>query len=167
MKIIEIKLYKFDELSEQSQAKAIKAHQINTNYDWWDCIEINAKECGVIVESFDTYRGDINLSFKWEANDVAHGLIHFWGAESDIGKVSQTFIDERTKLHEYHAEEFSQPQNTLEEDEDNLVDYFHGDVSNYFLKQLCDELEWIESDEYAKEYLSDMDYDFMEDGTEY
>lgn len=167
MKTIEINLYKFDELSEEAQAKAIKNHQTHTNYDWWDFIEMNAKQSGIIIDSFDVYHNDINVSFIWVAHDVAHALIHFWGTDSDIGKIGQAFIDDRAKLYDYHEKEFSQPQNTLEEEEDSLVDYFHSDVSHYFLKQLRDELEWIESDEYAREYLSDMDYDFIEDGSEY
>jgi hypothetical protein len=167
MRKIEINLYKFEELSEEAQAKAIKNHQLHSEYEWWDSILINAEESGVIIESFDTDKEDISVSFKWEAHDVANALVKFWGADSDIGKIGQAFIDDRAKLYDYHEEEFSQPQNTLEEEEDSLVDYFHSDVSHYFLKQLRDELEWIESDEYAREYLSDMDYDFMEDGTEY
>ena len=164
MRTIEITLYKFDELSEEAQAKAIKNHQRHSNYDWWDCIEMNAKECGVIIDSFDTYRGYISASFKWNAEDVAHGLIKFWGEDSDIGEISKKFLADREALYinynDDECEEFS-------EKEDELVDEFHSDVSHYFLTQLRNELEWIESDEYAKEYLSDMDYDFVEDGTEY
>jgi hypothetical protein len=157
MKTIEINLYKFEELSEEAQAKAIKNHQTHSNYEWWDCIEMNAKECGVIIDSFDTYRGDISLSFKWNAEDVAHELIKFWGADSDIGEISGQYLKDRETLYiDYSSDK-----------EDELLNEFHSDVSHYFLKQLRDELEWIESDEYAKEYLCDMDYDFMEDGTEY
>jgi hypothetical protein len=157
MKTIEINLYKFAELSEEAQAKAIKNHQTHSNYEWWDCIEMNAKECGVIIESFDTYRGDISVSFKWMAHHVAHGLIKFWGEGTDIGDISGQFLKDREALYiDYSSDK-----------EDELLDEFHTDVSHYFLKQLRNELEWIESDEYAKEYLTDMGYDFMEDGSEY
>jgi hypothetical protein len=157
MKTIEINLYKFEELSEEAQAKAIKNHQTHTNFDWWDCIEMNAKECGVIINSFNTDRGDISLSFKWNAKDVAHGLIKFWGEGTDIGEISGQYLKDRETLYiDYSSDK-----------EDELLNEFHSDVSHYFLKQLRGELEWIESDEYAREYLSDMDYDFMKDGTEY
>lgn len=168
MRTIEINLYKFDELSEEAQAKAIKRHQTYTTYDWWDSIEINAEESGVIIESFNTDNEDISVSFKWEALDVAHALAKFWGADSDIGKICQTFLDKRNVLYKkYAGDEASTYNEKLYESEDELVDDFHTDVSRYFLEQLKNELEWIESDEYAREYLSDMDYDFMEDGTEY
>jgi len=157
MRTIEINLYKFEELSEEAQAKAIKNHQLHSEYEWWDSIEMNAEQCGVIIDSFDTYRGDISLSFKWNPQDVANGLIKFWGEGTDIGEISKKFLADRETLYiDYSTDK-----------EDELVDEFHSDVSHYFLNQLRDELEWIESDEYAKEYLSDMGYDFMEDGTEY
>jgi hypothetical protein len=165
---IEINLYKFEELSGEAQAKAIKAHQENTNYDWWDSIEINAEESGVIIESFDTDKEDISVSFKWEAPDVANALVKFWGADSEIGKICQTFLDKREVLYKkYAGDEASTHSEEFYNAEDELINNFHTDVSHYFLKQLKNELEWIESDEYAREYLSDMDYDFMENGTEY
>ena len=168
MRKIEINLYKFEELSEEAQAKAIKNHQLHSEYEWWDSIVINAEESGVVIESFDIDKGDISVSFKWEAHDVANALVKFWGADSDIGKICQTFLDKRNVLYKkYAGDEASTYNEKLYESEDELVDDFHTDVSHYFLKQLRDELEWIESDEYAREYLSDMDYDFMEDGTEY
>jgi len=172
MKTIEINLYKFEELSEEAQAKAIKNHQQHSNYEWWECIEMNAKECGVIINSFDTYRGDISISFKWNAEDVAHGLIKFWGDITNIGEISKKFLDDRYALYKKRSvindlHNTDEEHSALDEEEEELVDEFHSDVSHYFLKQLRDELEWIESDEYAREYLSDMDYDFMEDGTEY
>lgn len=172
MKTIEINLYKFDELSEEAQAKAIKNHQTHSNYEWWDCIEMNAKECGISIDSFDTYRGDISTSFKWNAEDVAHGLIKFWGDITNIGEISKKFLDDRYALYKKRSvindlHNTDEEHSTLDDEEDELVDEFHSDVSHYLLKQLRDELEWIESDEYTKEYLSDMNYDFLKDGTEY
>lgn len=164
MKTIEINLYKFDELSEEAQARAIRKYQGRDFYDWWSFIQYNAKECGVIIESFDTYRGDISASFKWEAHDVANALIYFWGSDTDIGEISKKFLADREALYiDYNDDECED----FDDKEDELVDEFHSDVSHYFLKQLRDELEWLESDECAKDYFISMDVDFTEDGTEY
>ena len=169
MKTIEINLYKFDELSEEAQQTAIRSYQTQADYyDWWDNIYRNAKEVGVAIDSFDVYRNYISVSFMLMAHDVANALIFFWGADSDIGEVSQTFIDKREVLYKkYAGDEASTYNEKLYEAEDELVDDFHSDVSDYFRNQLRSELEWLESEEYIRGFLSDMDYDFTEDGKQY
>ena len=169
MKTIEITLYKFDELSEEAQQTAIRSYQTQADYyDWWDNIYRNAKEVGVAIDSFDVYRNYISVSFMLMAHDVANALIFFWGADSDIGEVSQAFLDKREVLYKkYAGDEASTYNEKLYEAEDELVDDFHSDVSDYFRNQLRSELEWLESEEYIRGFLSDMDYDFTEDGKQY
>jgi hypothetical protein len=169
MKTIEINLYKFDELCEESQQTAIRSYQTQADYyDWWDDIYRNAKEVGVSIDSFDVSRNYISVSFMLVAHDVANALIYFWGADSDIGEVSQTFLDNRNVLYKkYAGDEASTYNEKLYNAEDELVDDFHSNVSDYFRNQLRSELEWIESEEYIRGFLYDMDYDFTEDGKQY
>ena len=169
MKTIEITLYKFDELSEEAQQTAIRSYQTQADYyDWWDDIYRNAKEVGVAIDSWDVRRNYINVSFMLMAHDVANALIHFWGEDGDIGSASRNFLDDREVLYKkYAGDEASTYNEKLYEAEDELVDNFHSEVSEYFLKELRGELEWLESEEYTRGFLSDMDYDFTEDGKQY
>ena len=53
MKTKTIEIYEFDELSESAQDKAIdNIRTINNDYEWWDSIYEDAKDAGIILESF-------------------------------------------------------------------------------------------------------------------
>lgn len=58
MRIKEIKVYAFDELSDEAKDKAInKLYDINVGYEWWDSIYEDARNIGLEIESFDIDRG--------------------------------------------------------------------------------------------------------------
>ena len=167
MKTIEINLYKFDELSEEAQARAIRKYQSRDLFDWWSHIQYNAKECGVIIKSFDLYRNDIEIDFKGMAHDSAKALIYFWGEDTEIGEYSNSYLKKRDELYDKYNELSSLEDADYDKEEEDAWDEFHTNVCNYFLGQLRDEDEWLASEECAKDYFDSMDVHFTENGIEY
>ena len=56
MRTIEIKLYEYDELSEDSQRTALdQLFDLNVDHEWWDCTYDDAATIGLKIESFDMY----------------------------------------------------------------------------------------------------------------
>jgi hypothetical protein len=50
MREVKVKLYEYDELSEEAQEKVIEKYSdINTNYDWWDTTYEDTKEIGKLM----------------------------------------------------------------------------------------------------------------------
>lgn len=58
MKTKSYNVYKFNELSEESQQKAIEnLYDINVDYDWWESTHEDAKTIGLEITEFDIDRG--------------------------------------------------------------------------------------------------------------
>ena len=72
MRIKEIKLYKFDELSDEVKEKVIeRLWDINVDCDWWDAVFDDAEQIGFEINAFDLDRGRYcKGNFIWSAEDV-------------------------------------------------------------------------------------------------
>ena len=58
---VQITVYNFDELSQKAQEKVIeRLWDFNVDHDWWDSIYEDAKEIGLEITEFDTYRKTIS-----------------------------------------------------------------------------------------------------------
>ena len=58
MRYEKIKVYEFNELSEEAKEKAIeKLWNINVDYEWWDCVYDDAENIGLKIKEFDLDRG--------------------------------------------------------------------------------------------------------------
>ena len=58
MKTIEVKLFQFDELTEEAKEKAIQDnYDINVNHEWWDGIDSDLYSIEAKLEEFDIDRG--------------------------------------------------------------------------------------------------------------
>ena len=57
MRIAEVKVYQFDELSDEAKGKAVEEFlTINVDYDWWDCTYEDAEIIDLKITSFDLDR---------------------------------------------------------------------------------------------------------------
>lgn len=81
MKTIEIKVYSFDELSEEAQQKAIESNRhFNVEYeDWYECVYDNFKE-QALKEGFNVSK--IYFSGFWSQGDGA--MFEYDGIEDSI-----------------------------------------------------------------------------------
>ena len=66
------KVYKFDELSEEAQAKAIENnYDINVSYDWWTMDDAYIDH---LIEKISTGEYDPELLSDAEKNSIEHRL---------------------------------------------------------------------------------------------
>ena len=169
------KVYSFDELSQQAQEKAAQEYlDSNFMHDWWDFIYSDAKEVGIKIESFDIDRASYcNLDFNWSHEETAEKIIMNHGEACGTYKIAEDFLLSRAKL----VKKYSDGINTSLVIEDNYDKYdeeiedleteFKQQLEEEYLRMLRNEYEWLYSFDYAKEYLTDMDYKFLEDGTSF
>lgn len=194
MKTIEITLYKFDELSEEAQKKAIeKKRQLNWEYGdslmffEEDCKE-RLKEIGfinpVVQYSLSSSQGD-GLSFSADGysklNDIVLGVLGAHHAkiaefitdnislriQGNTGRycyASRTDID--IELGYYSNNETPLVNDAISAIQERLTDIYI-DACKELEKDGYSTIEYEDSDEAIKEMLIANEYDFTEDGERY
>lgn len=164
-----INIYKFSELSEKAQEKAIQWFQGGVyDHDWFESTYEDANNIGLKITSFDTERRDIDGAFTQDAVDVANAII------KDHGDTCDTYIDAVNFLKERKA--IMEPTDEDVEDYDNLMDEyetaceeidaeFEHTILEDYLSILRKEAEYLESREYAVEGIEANEYEFNEEGS--
>ena len=72
------KVYKFSELSEESQEKALdNLRDIDVDYDWWEHIFEEAKNIGLKIESFEINNREISGRFIESIDNVVKNIIEY------------------------------------------------------------------------------------------
>ena len=168
MKTIELKLYKFEELTEDAQEKAIENNlDINADYAWWESVYIDAENVGLKITEFDIDRGSYcNCEFVENAADVAKNIIENHGTDCDTCKDSESFLTVFKPLNEKLDNEFLDDLEIEEEIEDLENEYLYTLSEDYRII-LQREYEYLTSEEYIKDTLIANEYDFTEDGEIY
>jgi hypothetical protein len=171
MKTIEIKLYKFNELSEEAKQTAIEKNiDINLLEDWYDSICEDAKNIGLKITSFDLDRNrNAKGDFLLSACEVAQNILNEHVESCETYKTAQSFMEDwQPVFNDYMNEESENYESRELEDE-------MQDLEDDFLKSLCEdysimlqnEYEYLYSDEAIIETIEANDYDFTEDGSRY
>jgi len=175
MKTVEITLYKFAELSDEAQQKAIeKLLDINVDYEWWEFTYEDAKRIGLEITSFDL---DRNLHAKgdllWSAPEIANKIITEHGESCDTYSLAKTFLTDYDKL----VEKYSDGKDLTRVAEDNECDFdndadeleedFRKDLLEEYAQILSKEYYYLTSKESIIESIESNDYDFTEDGELY
>lgn len=183
-------VYKFHELSEDIQKKAIeKLCDINVNHDWWDFVYDDAENIGLKITSFDTsYREEITGDFILNADDCArkilkeHGKLEAQEEETGTRKIASEFLEELSCLREKLSgleKEHDEVEHTdhdladslydkikdTEEEIETLEKEFKNDLLREYLSILRKELDYLLSEEAIIETIEANDYDFREDGS--
>lgn len=171
MKTVEIKLYKFDELSKEAQQKAIeRLFDINVDHDWWDMTYEDAKNIGLKITGFDLDRNrHAKGEFLLSANEVAANIIKDHGEQCSTYKTAQNFMEVWQPVFDEYMNEDSGNYES-QESESKLLD-IETDFLNSLLEDysiiLQNECEYLQSDESIIETIKANDYDFTEDGKLY
>ena len=166
MEVKEIKVYKFNELSEDAKQKAIESnYDISVDYDWWDCdydyfIE-QLEEIGLSCEKFyfstdrENYIEPVNLK-------VIDERLFLKACKVDLR------TKEAKKILEETGFSISENKyNTTIETEDNDYSDIVQDKLSDFLISLKSSYEYLTSEESIIESLLGNDYDFTVDGSMY
>lgn len=175
MKTIELKLYKFDELSEEAKKKAIEKEQSSEfllDYPWYDSIEEMAKED---LEAIGLKFKHLSFTLYTQGQHATLEGLYI----DDLQKFIETqklACPLMVSFQERCAEDLLGSVETKEEidqaqDEINLIDEaletFKKDKEKETLKTLYADYEYLSGDECIAENLSANDYDFEEDGSIY
>ncbi len=148
MRIIETKVYKFNELSEQAKEKAIeKLIDINVGNNWWEHNYEDAKNVGINITSFDIDRGNVLGDFIDSALETATAIISEHGIQCQTYKTAKRYYDNLLNFKNEDAE-FE----------------FKVDILSDYLDLLQEEFEYQTSKEAIIETIEANDYEFTEDG---
>ena len=179
MREITVKAYKFDELSETAQERALnELRYINVEYDWWedsyDTIRTAGKLIGLEIDGiyFDAYlyctfdasyeyvRGAAKaVKAEFPQDTELHGIAkdlqalqkrHFYSLSCDVR--------EARDMNRYSCFRFGEDYDC--EDLGDIID----DFAHWARILLRDEYEYLTSDEAVKETIEANGYEFTEGG---
>lgn len=188
MKTIRIKIYKFEELSQEAQQNAINyEREINVNYDsWHDGIlegfkesldEIGFLNSEIFYSGFYSQGDGLSFYAKIDASKFATST----NEKRVVNLINAGLIDELTIQKTSFSNHYSHEKT-------RFVDYdvCNGNNCNKALETLCNKIEakrielckdfysklekeyyYLQSDEVVKETILSNDYDFLKDGTKY
>lgn len=162
MRTVRTKLYKFSELNEKAQEKAIeKFYYVNVDYEWWETIYEDANNIGLKITGFDLYRNhNVQSEFLLAANEVAANIFRDHGETCETYKTAKSFMEGWEPVFATYME--------TEEGEDKLID-----MEDEFLKFILEdysimlqhEYEYLTSREAIVESIEANEYEFLEDGS--
>jgi hypothetical protein len=163
-----INVYRFNELSEETQIKVIdNMRDLNISHDWWESTYEDAQTIGLNIKAFalDGYRhaqGEFNLS----AAEVAQNILSNHGEECETYKTATAFLEDfNPKFAEYLDESSEHYESKEKEDElQELEDDFLNSLLEDYSILLQKEFEWITSDECISDSIMASEYEFTENG---
>lgn len=174
MRTIEIQVYKFNELDEQTKLKVIEDNiYINVGLDWWDCTYETLRECGIKVNSFDIgRRQECEIDFYDDYFEVATNIVDTFGEAMCIAIDAKNFIKDRDALVKKYGEgneidgysvkdEFIME---FDEEEADLATEFERELSEEILNWLRQEYEHLTSEEAIIEMIEANQYEFTKEG---
>jgi len=172
MKTIETIVYSFNELDEKAKLKAIEKHRyFYVQGDWWKNVYESAEEIGLKITGFDLDRNKyIDGEFIKDAESVADYILQEFGETCQAYKVADNYQKQRENiLTNAEKDEFGDFSDlyTLDNQLDALDTELRNDLLNYYLKCLQLEYEYYISDEFISEFLTNNEYNFLQDGTRF
>lgn len=168
MKIIETKVYKFEELNEEAQEKAIeKLYDINVDYDWWDGVYMDAERIGLKLTGFNIDRGYCHGEWIEDPVTVANKIIEEHGPDCETYKDADNFLTEYNNIvenAEKDDDEIFLDEYGVEDELEELEDEFLNTLLEDYRIMLSKEYDYLTGAEAIKETISANDYDFLENG---
>ena len=165
-------IYPFNELSRDGKEKALRDYWQGNMYNdyWFEHIIYDAKEVEIKIKEWDINRGICEIEFLQDIEFTIYKILN------NHGESCQTYIlaKEYNKDFDLLVAKYSNGIKTDIVDEGNEEEFdeeikdlernFKYELGQEYLSMLTREYEWINSEEYAKEYFNDMDYKFTENG---
>jgi hypothetical protein len=169
---VRTKVYKFDELSEQAQKKALESlYDINVDYDWWENVCDDAAQIGLKITSFDIDRSSYCAAeFTSNATACAEAIKENHGDGCDTYKTANEFLQSWSSLVAKYSDGVRLDvvaegnEYDFDGEADELEKEFLYSLSQDYLKMLRDEYEYQTSEEAVKETIRANEYEFTADG---
>ena len=165
MRTITQNIYQFSELSPKAQEKAIdlfleKSGPINDT--WWKNIYDDALETADLkITGFEIDICYIHCYFTTDAKSSASRVI------SEHGETCTTYSIAKNFLSELRALELQEDTALTEVRLQELKDNYMEALSNEYLNILEREYDYLSSQEYAVDFMTDNDWEFFENGERY
>jgi hypothetical protein len=164
MKTIEIKLYKFSELSEEAKERVLIDHyDINLFPEWWDSVYDDAAQIGLRITGFDLDYKSITGEFIESAPETAEAILTNHGQMCETYKTAKTFLNDLDALTGKYPNIEDCPEDEIESLED---DFLHSILGDYRII-LKNEYDYLTGKEAIIETIEANEYDFTEDGKIY
>ena len=164
MKTVEIKLYKFSELSEEAKERVLTDHyDINLFPEWWDCTYDDAAQIGLRITEFDLDHKSISGKFIDSAPAVAEAILAEHGKICETYKTAKSFLSDLDELTGKYPNIEDCPEDEIEALED---DFLHSILEDYRII-LNNEYDYLTGEEAIIETIEANEYDFTEDGKIY
>jgi hypothetical protein len=175
-----ITLYKFDELSEKAQQKALdNLRDINVDYNWWEYIYEDAANIGLTITEFDLgYSKIIKGELKEYIIDSCRMIRHNHGKDCDTFKTAKEYLKEYIEAFIKWKEENKDDEDcTHWKPKDWLIEFKYSDEAEEVTKDfknallqdyysmLDKEYDYRISDEQVKESIEANEYLFHDNGT--
>ena len=164
MKTIEIKVYEFDELDEQTKKKVIENYRyINVdNTFWYDCIKEEFDELGISITAFNLDRGNYANIDVWNFEDTSRSIIEHFGDSVAIKQTAKNYINEYEKIQANFKED-----EDIERELEILDEQYEKEYSEDILSYLRSNYDWETSDEAVINTIEANEYDFTTEGKIY
>lgn len=175
MRTIRIKLFKFKELSEKSQEKAISEFSdINIDHSWWDFIYEDAEGIGLQINAFDANPGGYcKGKLLHSLSEVCNLIISNHGEECETHKTAKLYLSEWAKLVKEHSDGIN--TDIVTEEKETEFDELADELEKQFRLSLCEDYRIMLSNEYdyltsrdaIKESIISNEYEFTKEGKFY
>ena len=162
-----IKIFKYDELSNEAQEKALqKCHNINVFDDWAEHIIDEAAEIGLKIDTFNDYK--VTGDFTEYPMDVVKAIFDAHDKETDTYHDALNYWDD---VEETYTNLLSADMD--DDDKELLYEDIQEEKEGEFLHDLCEtyriilrrELEYLYSDEMIIKSTEAYEHYFLADGT--
>jgi hypothetical protein len=172
METTTIKLFKFKDLSETAQQKAIKnLANINTRFDWWYFIYSEANNAELKITEFDFAKKSINGEFVSTAINCALCIFQIHCSGTNTFVTAKKYIEQYSKILNNHKERidnlnpvgdnyFISIQYDFDKKLKELNEQFLKDILKCFYDILQNEYEYLTSEEGIKDEIIKSDYNF-------
>lgn len=169
MRIVEQKVYTFEELSEEAQRKAIeKLYDINVDHDWWDSTLDEAKEMGIEISEFDCDHNTIKGKLLEDVEDVLLNIVSNIGKVCDLYKEATRWIEEIEKAKEKAKQDCDTDkyyvEDCIQDAIEDLTEEVEHDLLEEYLSILRREYDYLTGEEAIKDTILANEYEFTEDG---
>lgn len=154
MKTNTIELYQYHELSDEAKERAKDWYLSVSDFDFsWECMQEDAKNVGLILESWEAYRY-CKMSYDLSPKEVVKLIKENHGESCDTYKTACEYENLLTYINEDGDEV---------EDEDKENDFLHALEEDYRV-MLDKDYEYTQSDKYISETMESNEYTFLENG---
>lgn len=160
MKIKSYTVYKFNELSEEAQQKAIEnLYDINVDHDWWEFTYEDAEQIGIKITEFNIDRGAYCKGDFIESPLTVIKLIKENHGESC--ETYKTALQYEKLILECPKDEEGEP---VEGELEVIEDDFRNSLLEDYRIMLEEEFEYMTSKKAIIETIEANNYDFTNEG---